>query len=109
MHGTFIGRKYNTKQQLKRLGSAKFTLRKRLKHSRLSKRQQAKVTEICAESTALFDSNARPWYLSEINQIQRSVDKIYRWIWSSKNQPPLMEMESKGKNMFMVRQRRKQD
>ena len=35
--------------------------------------------------------------------MQKKVDRCYRYVWSSKNQPPLKEMEKKRKNMWNVR------
>ena len=81
-----------------------FVLKNRLKSSKLTKRAQARVVEACAESTVLFDAQFRPWHRSEINQIRRAVDKIYRYIWSDNECPPQIEMTKKGVNMFEVQE-----
>ena len=103
MLGTYMGWKHDMKQRVSRMMKACFVL-KRLKSSKLTKRAQARVVEACAEPTALFDAQIRPWHRSEINQIQRAVYKAYRYIWSNKRNPPLIEMVEKGANMFEVRE-----
>ena len=76
---------------------------KRLKKARLTKRRQALVVQACAESTALFDAAVWPGNKSEIKKIQKSADKVYRYIWSCRNKQPLREMEETQTNMFEVR------
>ena len=78
-------------------------VRRRLKNSRLTKRTQARVVEAVVESTMLYNCQVRTWNVSEINRIQRKVDQCYRYVWSSKTQPPLNEMEQKHKNRWNVR------
>ena len=101
---TCMGRKHDVKQRVNRMMKACFVLKKRLKSSKLTKREQARVVEACAESTALFDAQIRPWHRSEINQIQRAMDKTYLYIQSNKKSPPLIEMAENGVNMFEERE-----
>ena len=78
-------------------------VKRRLKNSRLTKLTQARVVEAVVESTMLYNCQVRTWNVSEINRIQRKVDQCYRYVWSSKVQPPLKEMEQKHKNRWYVR------
>ena len=80
-----------------------FILRKRLKNAKLSKRHQAKIVELCLESSSLFNCSIKPWHAAKIRKLQRYVDKLYRYIWSNKKKQPLREMQEKGVNMFQVR------
>ena len=103
MLGSWMGEKKDTDQRLKRGGAAWMKVKNRLKGSKMSKRSQAKVVEACVESTILFDCQARTWYVSEIQKLQRMMDKRYRFIWSRKTGPPLIQMQQEGKNMYDVR------
>ena len=82
MLGVFIGREVDTEERLKRMRKSSFILRKRLKNSKLSKKHQAKIVELCVESTGLFNCSIRPWHAAEIRKLQRYVDKLYRYVWS---------------------------
>ena len=103
MLGTWLGPKEDLNQRLKRAGSAWWKVKNRLKKSKLSKKIQARIVQACVESTALFDCQARTWQKGEIKRIQQFMDKALRYIWSRKNQPPLMEMQQKGVNMQDLR------
>ena len=103
MLGSYIGRKEDVKQRVKRAGTAWFKVKKQLKGSRMSKRMQAMVVEACVESTLLFDVQVRTWRLSDIKQMQKTMDKMYRYLWSRKNKPPLVQMQEEHKNMQDVR------
>ena len=69
----------------------------------MSKRMQARVVETCVESALLFDCQVRVWYVREMNRLQKFMDRIYRYVWSRKTKPPLIQMQEEGKNMFDVR------
>ena len=86
-----------------RAGKAWFRLKMRLIGSRLSKKMQARIVETCVESALLFDCQARTWYVSELKRLQKFMDRIYRYVWSRKTKPPLMQMEEEGKKMEDVR------
>ena len=101
--GSYTDRKIDLTMRLQRMRRAAFILKKRLKKTRLSKRQQAIVPQTCVESTALFDAAVRPWYKSEMNKLQREIDRLYRYIWASKDKLPIKEMQEKSINMFGVR------
>ena len=60
MLGSFPDRKFDLQQRIRRLGAAWWTVRKRLRGSRLTLRTQARVVEACVEATALFDAGIRP-------------------------------------------------
>ena len=51
----------------------------------------------------LFNCNTRPFYKSEVKQLQKAMDRRYRLIWGSGNKEPLKEMEEKHVNMWDVR------
>ena len=103
MLGTYIGFKEDVKQRTKRAGAAWAKAKSRLKGSKMSKRLQARVIEACVESTLLFDCQARTWQVLEIKQLQKTVDKMYRYVWSRKTKPPLVQMQEEHKNMQDLR------
>ena len=78
-------------------------MKARLKNTKITKKQQARVVEACVESGLLFDVTVRAWYNSDIKNLQSWVEKCYRYLWSNKKQPALIEMLDKGKNMQDVR------
>ena len=99
MLGCYMGEKEDTKQRKKRAGATWFKIKNRLKGLKLFKRIQAKIIEDCVESTLLFDCQMRTWHLGEIKQIQSTMDRKYRWLWSKKIKPPLIQMQEEGYNM----------
>ena len=101
--GTWLGEKEDTNIRIQRGMGAWSKVKKRLKHSRLSKRTQARVVEAVVESTMMFNCSTRTWNASEINRMQKKADQCYRYIWSSKTKPPLMEMEEKHMNRWNFR------
>ena len=103
MLGSWLGPKEDIKQRKKRAGASWAKVKGQLKGSRLSKRSQALVVQACVESTLLFDCQVRTWQVGEIKKLQSCVDKMYRYIWSRKNQPPLMQMQAEGVNMQDIR------
>ena len=103
MLGTWLGWKEDVDKRLARAGKSWFALRNRLIGSKMSKKMQARVVEVCVESTLLFDCQVRVWYVGELNRMQRFMDRIYRYVWSRKTKPPLIQMQEEQKNMFDVR------
>jgi len=103
MLGSWIGHRQDLKNRKKRAGGLWAKIKPRLWKSNMSKVQQAKVVEACVESGLLFDVAVRTWYVSEIKSLQSWVDKCYRYIWSNKKGPPLIEMQLKEVNMQDVR------
>ena len=103
MLGSYIGDKVDLAQRKKRGNLAWIKVKRQLKHSKMSKKIQARVVEAVVESTMLFDCNVRVWYIRDIKKMQSQVDKMYRYIWSSKKQPPLMQMQEDNVNMQDIR------
>ena len=103
MLGTWLGPDDDIKQRKKRAGAAWFKVKGQLKGSKLSKKVQAQITQACVESTMLFDCHVRTWQLRDIKKLQSSVDRMYRYIWSRKNKPPLVQMQETSTNMQDVR------
>lgn len=103
MLGVWCGPKEDLKNRKKRAGGLWAKVKARLKKTKITKKKQAKVVEMCVESGLLFDAAVRPWYVADMKNLQSWVDKCYRYIWSNKRQPPLIEMEERGKNMQDVR------
>ena len=54
-------------------------------------------------ATLLFDCQARVWSAKEIKRMQVFMDKCYRFVWSRRSRPPLMQMQDEGKKMEDVR------
>ena len=103
MLGTWLGPDNDIKQRKKRAGAAWFKVKGQLRGSKLSKKAQAQITQACVESTMLFDCHVRTWQLRDIKKLQSCVDRMYRYIWSRKNKPPLIQMQEEGVNMQDVR------
>lgn len=103
MLGSYIGPTEDVKQRIRRGGAAWAKLKPQLKGSSLSKQMQARIAETCVESTMLFDCQVRTWQVNELKKMQSFVDKIYRYIWSRKSKPPLIQMQEERKNMQDVR------
>ena len=103
MLGSWMGWSEDVKERLKRGGRAWWKTKQRLKGTRISKKLQAKVVEASVESSMLFDCQARTWRVKEIRRLQSMVDKAYRYIWSDKKKPPLVQMQEEGVNMVDVR------
>ena len=78
-------------------------VKRQLKHSRMSKKMQARIVQAVVESTMLFDTSVRVWYLRDLQKLQKQVDRMYRYIWSNKRGPPLMQMQEEQVNMQDIR------
>ena len=103
MLGVWLGEEEDVRQRLKRAGGAWIKIKSQLKGSKMSKKKQAKIVEACVESTLLFDCATRTWQQREIKRLQSCMDKKYRYIWSRKTGPPLVQMQQEHKNMWDVR------
>ena len=103
MLGCFMGWKEDVSKRSSRAGMAWSKVKRRLKGTKMSKTMQARIVEACVESTMLFDCQARTWHISEIKKLQSLMERKYRYIWSRKNKPPLMQMQEEHKNMQDVR------
>ena len=101
--GCYMGEEVDLRQRIKRAGGAWMKVKRQLRGSRISKKVQARVVEACVESTLLFDCQARTWQVRELKRLQQTMDKKYRYIWSNKREPPLIQMQREGKNMFDIR------
>ena len=99
MLGVYLGRKEDIAQRFRRGALIYVRIRKRFTKSRLSKKTQALVLDTCVESTMLFNCNTRPFYKSEVKQLQKAMDRRYSLIWGSGNKEPLREMKEKHVRM----------
>ena len=103
MLGCWMGWKADIAQRLNRGRKAWFKVKGRLVGSKMSKKTQARIVETCVEGGVLFDCQVRVWQVREIGKLQSFVDRCYRYVWSRKTGPPLMQMQREGKNMADVR------
>ena len=103
MLGSYIGEREDTSQRIRRAGMAWSKVKPRLKGSKMSKVLQARIVQACVESTMLFDCQVRTWHQKELKRMQSTVDKMYRYIWSNKTKPPLIQMQEDGVNMQDIR------
>ena len=103
MLGSWMDWAADVKKRLERGSKAWFKTRKRLVGARISRRTQARVIEASVEATLLFDCQARVWRVGELKRLQKFVDKAYRYVWSSKKEPPLIQMQREGVNMADIR------
>ena len=67
----------------------------------MTKKMQARVYEACVESALLFDCATRMW--RDLKKLQQFPDRRLRYIWSSKNEPLLREMQRKEVNTERVK------
>ena len=51
-------------------------VRKRLWKTKVSKINQARITEVIVESSVLFNCTVRPWNIAEISKLQRVLMKL---------------------------------
>ena len=104
MLGTWIGRKPDVQQRMKRGRHALVTIKKRLKNTTLSRKTQEMVIQVVVESKMLFNCETRAWQKKEIGERQRVIYQGYRYIWMDKRGgPALKHMEEKRVNMWGVR------
>ena len=105
MLGSFVGRKKDNQERLKRVRQGVWKVKKRLWKTKMSKINQARIVEVIVESSVLFDCAVKPWNIAEISKLQRVLDEAYRYIWSKKNKGPVrIQMETEKVNMFGIRQ-----
>ena len=103
MLGCWIGAEEDVRNRKKRAGVLWCKVKRQLKNTRMTKKMQARVYEACVESALLFDCATRMWYAKDFKKLQQFSDRCLRYIWSSKNEPPLREMQRKGVNMQDIR------
>ena len=84
MLGSFVGRKKDNQETLKRARQGVWKVKKRLWKTKISKINQARVVEVIMESSVLFECTVRPWDIAEISTLQRVLDEAYVYIWSKK-------------------------
>ena len=101
--GSWIGGGEDVSNRLKRAGGLWWKVKAKLKGSRLSRRWQARIVEACVESALLFDCGVRVWYKREFKQLQKFMDKCYRYVWSNRREQPLRRMQELHVNMWDVR------
>ena len=97
MLGCWIGADEDVKNRIRRAGMLWNKVKKQLKHTRLSKRTQARIFEACVESGLLFDCATRTWYVKDTKKLQQWVDKCIRYIWSRKTEPPSDKWKEKAR------------
>ena len=103
MLGTLIGKKKDREARIRRANGAWAKVKKWLWKSKLSKRTRALVVQAVVESSLLFDCNARPWTVGDLNRFQSVVDRFYRYIWNNGKGLPLVRMQEEGVNGYEVR------
>ena len=103
MLGTLIGKKKDREARIRRANGAWAKVKKWLWKSKLSKRTRALVVQAVVESSLLFDCNARPWTVGDLNRFQSVVDRFYRYIWNNGKGLPLVRMQEEGVNVYEVR------
>ena len=70
MLGSFVGRRKDTQERLKRARYEVWKVKKRLWRTKMSKINQARIVEVIVESSVLFDCTLRPWNITEISTLQ---------------------------------------
>ena len=103
MLGCWLGNAEDLRNRIGRASKLWGVVKCRLKHSRLSRRTQARVVEACVESGLLFDCAVRTWYKKDMKKLQSWIDRCYRYVWSNRREPPLRVMERQHQNMQDVR------
>ena len=97
--GSWVGDKADAKNRIWSGG----WIWSRLKGWLLSKKWQAKVVQACVESIVLYDRHATVWQKRKLKEVQKWMDKCYRYMWSDRNCQPLQQMSERGVNMVDVR------
>ena len=80
MLGCWIRAEEDVKNRIRRAGMLWGKVKKQLKHTRLSKKTQARIFEACVESGLLFDSATKRWYVKDTKKLQQWADKCIRYI-----------------------------
>ena len=101
MLGVYMGWEADSEERLKRGRKAWWVTKKRLRGTKMSKRCQARVVEASVEATILFDCQVRTWEVRELKRVQSFMDSCYRYVWSRKRGPPLMQMQEERKRWRM--------
>ena len=94
--GSWLGAEADRKNRIKRAGRLWGQVKGWLRGSRMSKRGQARVVEVCVESSLLYDCQARVWYRRNLKALQSWMDKCYRLVWSGGRGQPLRRMQEQG-------------
>ena len=103
--GSWVEDKADVRNRLRRRGWIWSRVKGWLKESLLSKRWQARAVQACVKCSVLYDYHARVWYKRELKEVQKWMDKCYRYVWSDRNSQPLRQMSERGVNMVDVRER----
>ena len=103
--GSWLGAEADRRNRIRRAGMLWGQVKGWLRGSKMSKRVQARVVEVCVESSLLYDCQARVWYKRDVKALQSWVDRCYRWIWSGGRGQPLRRMQEQGENMVDVREK----
>ena len=53
----------------------------------------------------MYDCHARVWYKRNLKEVQKWMDKCYRYVWSDRNGQLLKQKSERGVNMVDVRER----
>ena len=101
--GCWMGPKEDLRNRKRRAGAVWGKVKRQLKGSKLSKRVQVHIYEACVEGALLFDCSTRTWFKKDLKELQSWVDRGYRYIWSNKTGPTLMQMQRMHRNMQDVR------
>lgn len=83
MLGCWLGTKEDGRNRIRRAGGLWHKVKAQLRHTRLSKRMQARIVEACVESGLLFDCAVRTWWVSDVKKLQPWIDRCYRYVWSN--------------------------
>lgn len=70
MLGSWIGPEADVKNRIKRANGVWWRVKGQLKGSRMTKKWQARVVEMCVESAMLFDCQVRTWYKKDLKRMQ---------------------------------------
>ena len=105
MLGCWLGTKEDGRNRIRRAGGLWHKVKAQLRHTRLSKRMQARIVEACVESGLLFDCAVRTWWVSDVKRLQSWIDRCYRYVWSNHHEPPLRQMQRERINMQDIRNR----
>ena len=105
MLGCWLGTKEDGRNRIRRASGLWQKVEGQLRHTRLSKRMQAKLVEACVESGLLLDCAVRTLWVSDVRRLQTWIDRCYRYVWSNHHEPPLMQMQRERMNIQDVRNR----
>ena len=102
MLGCWLRTKEDGRNRRRRALGLWHKVKAQLRHTKISKRMQARIVEACVESGILFACAVRTWWVSDVKKLHTWIDCCYCYVWSNQHEPQLMQMQRERGNMEEV-------